>query len=126
MVLWGPRGERGMALGIVILSAIAFTAAAFAVLMMSWGRTQASEFQEDRLRARYAAEAGLVRAMQRLWNEATVPYPPGCAAGATGTDSLPFDTNGDGTDDATVMVTVTNCGPGNQHEVTAKVVYSSG
>lgn len=97
--------ERGVALGIVILSAIVFSVAAFAVLTMSLSRAQTAELTEDRLRARYAAEAALVWAMQRLWVDQTW-------SSGLGID-LPFDIDGDGSIAAGegVDVSIPACGP---------------
>lgn len=60
-------GERGIALGVVIITAIVFSIAAFGVLALSMGGAQRAGSYARRLQARYAAEAGLVWAMQRLW-----------------------------------------------------------
>jgi len=101
------KNERGIALGIVILTAVVFSVAAFAVLTLTLGGTQRSSASEQRLRAQYAAEAGLVWAMQRLWanpNYCGAPDPP--AIGGINVD-----------------VTVTNCGAGNTHTISAKAAY---
>ncbi|MBI4323625.1 MAG: hypothetical protein HY596_05060, partial [Candidatus Omnitrophica bacterium] len=63
--------------------------------------------QAHRLKAQYAAEAGLVWAMQRLWQDQAycgAPDPPVI--------------NG-----LNVDVTVTSCGAGNTHTLSAKVLY---
>ena len=129
----GPRAryaERGMALGIVILTSIVFTTAAFAVLSLSLSRTADAQFKEQRLRARYAAEAGLVRAMGRFWRQDVVgdavEYPPGCAAGSpSGAEEWAWDFDGDGTVEPNekVTITVTNCGANREHTLAAKVTY---
>ncbi len=59
--------RRGIALGVVILTSIVFSIAAYAVLFMMMGLKQRTNFYERNLRARYATEAGLVWASQRLW-----------------------------------------------------------
>lgn len=101
--------ERGMALGIVIFSAIVFSVASFAVLNVAMSRAQTSTFQEGRVRARYAAEAGLVWARERLW--ADPGFPNFCIPGGF---SLPFDSDGNGVIDAPydfVIITATDCSP---------------
>lgn len=59
--------ERGLALGIIILSSVMFSAAAVAVLNFAVSNSQHADQQEGRLQDRYAAEAALVWAMQKLW-----------------------------------------------------------
>jgi len=114
----GPqRAERGAALGIVILSSIVFSVAAFAVLNMSMSRAQTAAFEEGRLRARYAAEAGLVKAMQLLWNGT---MPPGmCGPGVTWS----YDTDNDGTFETPVLVTASVCSVILPNTLTAKVTF---
>ena len=49
--------EHGIVLGIVIMTAVIFSIAAYAMLMTAMNQRQrAKEFDVDRLRARYAAE----------------------------------------------------------------------
>ena len=64
-------GERGIALGVVIITAVVFSVAAFAILTLSMGGAQQAGSYARRLKARYAAEAGLVWATQRLWGTPT-------------------------------------------------------
>ncbi|MBI4322761.1 MAG: hypothetical protein HY596_00620 [Candidatus Omnitrophica bacterium] len=99
--------ERGVALGMVIVMALIFAVAAFGVMTLSVSRSQTSGLQAHRLKAQYAAEAGLVWAMQRLWQDQAY-----CG------EQDPPPING-----LTVDVTVTNCGPGNTHTLSAKVLY---
>ena len=99
--------ERGVALGMVIVMALIFAVAAFGVMTLSVSRSQTSALQAHRLKAQYAAEAGLVWGMQRLWRDQTY-------CGETDPPTL----NG-----LNVDVTVTNCGPGNTHTLSAKVLY---
>lgn len=116
------RAERGGSLVIVVISAVVFAIAAAAVLALSVASSQSAGNREGRLRARFAAESALVIAYQKLWNEATTAYPPGCPAGAAqGATTETVDT-GNGLP-MQVTVTVTNCGAGNEHKVTAKVSY---
>lgn len=123
--------ERGLILGVMVISAFVFSVAALAALTVAFGQSQqAKEFHEDRLSARYAAEAGVVWAMQRLWANpdypdatCTPPCAPCLAPGIDATDTLPFDTNGDAVPDTDIEITVTNCGAKNTHEIKARAVY---
>ena len=103
------HAEHGIVLGIVIMTAVIFSIAAYAMLMTAMNQRQrAKEFDVDRLRARYAAEAGLVWAQERLWADPTF-----CVG------SPPFNPiNG-----LTVTVTVSGPCPGPTHKITARVTY---
>lgn len=59
--------RRGIALGVVILTSVVFSIAAYAILFMMMGLKQRNSFYERNLRVRYATESGLVWAQQRLW-----------------------------------------------------------
>ena len=62
------NNERGAAvLILLVIGAIVFAVMAYAVLAMSVSKKDLSHYEEDRMRARYAAEAGMVWAYQRLW-----------------------------------------------------------
>ncbi|MDP3722143.1 MAG: hypothetical protein Q8R91_01430 [Candidatus Omnitrophota bacterium] len=64
------HNERGVVLGVVILSSIAFSVAAFAMLTMAMsGHFRSEQHHRKRLEARYAAEAGVVWAMQQIWTD---------------------------------------------------------
>ncbi len=100
--------ERGAILAIVIMAAVVFAIAAFALLTITLSsRKQARDVHQQRVRAHYAAEAGLVWAMQRLWVN-----PAYC--GSPGPPQI---------DGMTVTVTVSNCGAGNVHTLQATVSY---
>ncbi len=117
---------RGAVLGITIMTALICGIAAYAVLQASVSEARHTKFMRGRTEARYLAEAAIVIAREKLWNEAAMPYPPGCTGGAIGTTlSTPeaVDTDGDGVGDINVGVTVTNCGPGNHHAITASHTY---
>jgi len=117
------QANRGGSLVIVVISAVVFAIMAAAVLMMSVASNQSAGNREGRLRSRFAAESALVIAYEKLWNESTVPYPPGCPPGSNQVNEL-VDTDGAGPLlPVSVQVTVTNCGAGNEHKVTAKVSY---
>ncbi len=115
------KNERGIALGIVILTAVVFAVAAFAVLTMALSRMQVSStVGARRLKATYAAEAGLVWAMQQLWENPTT----WSAAGGT---VLPFDIDGDGTispgEGVTVIMPACGASPCPDRPLQAKVTY---
>lgn len=101
------KGERGLILGILMIMSFVLSTAAFAMLSVGVGRANTSGRVKDRAQARYAAEAGLVWAMQRLWAS------PGYCG-----ELDPPALGG-----LTVDVTVTNCGAGLDHQLSAKVVY---
>ena len=113
-----------IALSIVTVMAFMFATTAFAVLFMGIGRARRIAIK-DSSRARYAAEAALVYVMQKLW--ANPNYPSACCKvgcnGTTKTDTLALDTDANGTNETTVNLTVTNCGEGNEHALSAKVTY---
>jgi hypothetical protein len=67
MRIRGVTGQRGAALGMVVLVAVCFSIAAFTALILALSRTRTKDFYKRRVVAHYAAEAGLVWAMQRLW-----------------------------------------------------------
>ncbi len=117
------RNDRGAVLGITIMTALICGIAAYAVLQASVSEARHTKFMKGRVGARYLSEAALIIAKEKLWNEATTPYPPGCAAGGMMTMTELVDTNGDGTGDTPVNVTITNCGAGNQHTIAAKATY---
>ena len=119
------RNERGIALGIVILTSVVFAVAAFAVLTMALSRMQVSRATgASRLRSTYAAEAGLVWAMQQLWADST------WGSGAGSIDhTVPYDMNGDGTiaagEGIGVDVIIASCGapPCPDRVLQTKVTY---
>ena len=65
------RNGRGAALWIVIVTALICSVAAYTMLMMAVSQARRGQFYANRTKARYAAEAGLVWAMQRLWQAPT-------------------------------------------------------
>jgi hypothetical protein len=105
------RNERGVVLGLIIITSVIFGIAAFGILLLAMSRLRQSKYLgEDRLRAGYAAEAGLVMAMQELWVD-----PADCAFG-------PY-TITDGTNNTTVTVTATPCPGGAASKLQAKVTW---
>ncbi len=100
------RNERGAVLGLALFTALIASFASLAVLQLAISQTQHAKFHHDRTRSRYAAEAGIVYAQQQL-----LANPGYCGTGG-------LDING-----ISVDVTVTDCGAGKAHTVSAKVVY---
>ena len=105
--------QRGMILGLVIVTAFIAAVAAYTILVVAASQARQGRFWRERFRSRYAAEAGVVWAMERLWADPTYCGTP---------DPPPFDTNGDGVPDATVDVSVTGCG-GASRTLSAVVVF---
>ena len=100
-------GQRGSILVISILTALVCGIGAYAMLMIAMASARTATFFPGRSTARYAAEAGIVWAQDRLMDDPTycgVPGPPAFGA-------------------LNVVVTVSNCGAGNSHVITSKVVY---
>lgn len=96
-----------MVLMFLMVMAFVFGITAFAVLVTGMNRLQTARRTRDRALARYAAEAGLVFAMEQLWDTPAycgVPDPPSMNGYA-------------------IDVTVTSCGAGNAHTVSAAVTY---
>ena len=114
-----PRGERGFALMMVLITAVVFTVAAFAALTIAVsGAQQMTVISDDHLRARYSAEAGLVWAMQWLW-----AHPAECFLGSS---DFSIDTDGAGSLPLTwVDIAADPCpGPGVSGTLSAKVTYT--
>jgi hypothetical protein len=109
------QGERGVVLGIILITAVIFGIAAFGLLSFAVNQAgQANFVGEDRIRARYTAESALVWAMQELWAN-----PADCAFGP-----YIFDTNDDGTNDTTATVTAAPCpAPGVLSTLKAQVTF---
>ena len=114
-------GQRGSLLTMVIVGAIIFSLTAYAMLNMSLSRTQSVKYNVDRYRARYAAEAGVVYAMQKLWANPTWSS----GQGWTTAEDLELDTNADGVTDTQVDIILPACTkvPCEMRRLQAKVVY---
>lgn len=63
------RTQRGAALAIVLLLALIGSIAAYGALMLAMSGARHAEFSAERTQARYVAEAGLVIALHKLWND---------------------------------------------------------
>ncbi|HEX9780400.1 MAG TPA: hypothetical protein VGB20_04220 [bacterium] len=111
------RGERGAVLGLMIILAFVAAIVAYGNVMMAISQSRQSQWWHERPPARYAAEAGLVIAQERLWAN-----PNYCASN----DVVPIDVDGNGstTDpgDLSVAITVQPCGSPTR-TITTKVVY---
>ena len=101
------RDERGFALGVVIITAVIFSVAAFAILMMGITRARIGRLDQERARAYYAAEAGVVWAMQKLWVDPRFDSSPGWAGPPN--DPAWMDTNADGINDTKVDIFLKAC-----------------
>ena len=99
--------ERGALLGLAMIIAVIGAFTSYAVLQITIDQALHAKFHHDRTQARYAAEVGIVWAQQRLLYDETY-------CGAIGPPLI----NG-----MAVDVTVTNCGIGNQHTISATVIY---
>lgn len=116
--------KRGTALGVVLMASIVFTVSAFAVLTIGMSSNQRTELlYGDRIKARYAAEAGVVWTMQKLWQDPTWFS----NAGYTGSPGDPpeLDTDGDGKADTKVDVILPKCTktPCEARKLQARVIY---
>ena len=121
--------ERGMALAIVLASSVIFSIAAFGVMTLALSRAEHGEAVGNRrMRAHYAAEAGLVQARQKLWADPDYPNPccGGPCVGKSKTDTWKVDTDMDGKAETLVTITVDECGATfnkGKHRLSAKVNY---
>ena len=107
---------RGVALVFVFVIAVIFSIAAFAMLTIALSASRRPGLgSESRFRATYAAEAGLVWAMQRLFVSPSDCFPAN--------PDVSIDTDGPGPLPATgVDITATPCPPSNT-TLRAKVIF---
>ena len=115
--------RRGVALVTVIIAAMVFSVAAYAVLFMSMSMSNRQSFSEKNVRARYAAEAGIVWAMQKMWTN-----PPTTAANCfPGTNDVPnFDDDSNpSTPDVAIDIVAKPCplSAGERMRLQAKVTF---
>jgi hypothetical protein len=97
------KHRTGVALAAAIGAAMVFSVAAYGVLYSAMSFRSRVQFSQRNIKARYAAEAGLVWAMQQLWVN------PAWTSSA-GTLDLPFDVDQNGTTDATEGIDVIYAG----------------
>ena len=100
------RKPRGTILTVAVLTAFVCSIAAYLVLFLAVCQARQARFYKNRMRARYAAEAAVVWAQQRLFAD-----PAYCIANGDGPVLEGYQTK----------VTVTNCGAGNAHVVRGRV-----
>ena len=105
--------ERGLALALAIMTALVCGIFAYALLLMATSQARHARFYRSRSRSLAASEAGLVYAREQLLRVPTWCGDPGFL----------FDSDDDGVKETTVVITVTNCGAGNSHAISAQVVY---
>ena len=99
--------ERGAILPIVLGTALLCAIAAYAVLIIVAAQGRHAQFYRGRLRARYAAEAGMVWAKERLWLNPTYcgnPAPP------------PIE-------GMVVSITISDCTAGSNKTIAARATY---
>jgi Tfp pilus assembly protein PilX len=117
--------ERGFVLGMSIIMAFMFAIAAYADLMLAVSQSQHTRFWKDHPSAKYAAEAGLIIARERMINSRLlgVNY---CGPLGVNPWNEQVDSNADDAitaDDLTIQITINNCAAASGQTVTSKVVY---
>ena len=100
------RQERGTVLAVAILTAIVCSIAAYLVLFLAISQARHARFYHQRVRARYATEAAIVWAQQRLWVD-----PPLCSQNWINAPAM---------EGYQVQVKVTNCA-GNTHQIQTRI-----
>ena len=103
------KGNRGAALYIATIVAVACALGAYVILTMAMSQARHARFYRERVRARYATEGAIVWAQQRLWRDPS--YCGGGGVPAVTINGIP------------VTIAITNCGPGSPHIITAQVTY---
>ena len=116
-VLTRRCSERGtMVLALTMITALLAAITSYAVLQLSVAYARQGRFFINRTPYRYAMEAGIVWAQDRLWSNPAFCSNAGVdPAGAAAPD---LTVNG-----ISVDVVVTNCGAGNVHTITALSTY---
>lgn len=114
------REEHGSALATTIGVALVCSVAAYTILFIARAQVGPAELFRERLRARYAAEAGVVWAQAQLWTDPNISFPAGDV------DFVFSDARGD----INVDVVVPPCGGGGgggcygyRREISATVMY---
>ena len=104
------NNNRGIALLIVVISAVIFSLMAIAVLMLSGSKAELAGDAVKLATAENANRSAMVIAYEKLWNEATIPYPPSCTGANVGTTQTTTETVDTGTGLMNVAVAVSDCG----------------
>ena len=73
----GLDQEKGSALAITIGMALICSIAAYTILFIARAQVGPAQVFRERLRARYAAEAGVVWAQTQLWQNPSQSFPAG-------------------------------------------------
>ena len=127
--------QRGAILAIVIITALLASLAAYAILIIARGAAARSNAISGKIRADYLAESGLVIATAKLRAQPDYPKTPALAGttiltecSSPGVDAKASEVvntvNAQGNSvPVSVDITVSNCGAGRQHKLTAKVQY---
>ena len=125
------RTNHGAALLVFVMTtAVLASIGAYATLFTAANQARLGQFSQGRGDARYIAEAGVVIAMEQLWRDPTYPNaacatdPPNTSRSTT--EYVDINNNGvatAGDGDAKVTITVTNCGAGRLHKITAQRVF---
>lgn len=110
-----PAGKRGAALWIVLMTAVFCSIGVYAALVMASSGARRGRFYASRIAARYASEGGIVVVQQRLWNDPAY-CPPGNIPPGGGTVTVPVG-------GVNAVVTMTNCGAGNTHQIKSKAAW---
>jgi len=103
--MFGARNERGLGVLLaVMITAFVFSVSAFAALLMALSRAQQpTPLNPARIRARYAAEAGIVWSQAKLWNNPLWFSPAG------GPSDFDMHTDGNGTLETKVDIILPAC-----------------
>ena len=109
------KQARGVGLLILVIGvAIAMALGVLGVLILTTGHATLSKAQINQIKARYAAEAGVAWALDRLW-------PPGSSYSG---ETLPWDVDGNGViaPNEKIVITVDSSGV-IPRKITVKVTY---
>ncbi len=113
--------RSGMVLGMSIVLAVLFALVAYSNLLLAISQAEQTRFFKAHPNAKYAAEAGVVIARERLMVNANY-----CGPGGTGTWTQQVDSDGDGAitaADLNVQITLSAPCPAAKHTISSKVVY---
>ncbi len=113
--------RSGMVLGMSIILAVLFALVAYSNLLLAISQAEQTRFFKSHPTAKYAAEAGIVIARERL-----MANPNYCGPGGTGTWTQQVDSDGDGfvkAADLNVQITLSAPCPSAKHTISSKVVY---